>query len=300
MRVLDSLRGGDPQVQAPRINDRLRLAIHLDISHLLSRNSDLPYIKTNPKIIFFTDFDGTITIEDSNDYLSDNLGIRVEKRRELNMAVIDGRMTFRDMFRQMLESINTPFDECIQILKTHMKLDPGFKAFYEWAKEHNVPIVILSSGMIPIIKALIEVMLGPETDNITIVANEVESRNGKDINSEGGWQIKYHDDSPFGHDKSLEIKPYAALPAGQRPTLLYAGDGISDLSAARETDLLFAKEGKDLVLYCEREGVPYTTFRDWSTILATTKQIYDGTTSVERVAKEASNASSENVNTVKV
>lgn len=26
---------------------------------------DLPYIKTNPKIIFFTDFDGTITIEDS-------------------------------------------------------------------------------------------------------------------------------------------------------------------------------------------------------------------------------------------
>lgn len=98
------------------------------------------------------------------------------------------------MFRQMLESINTPFDECIQILKTHMKLDPGFKAFYEWAKEHNVPIVILSSGMIPIIKALIEVMLGPETDNITIVANEVESRNGKDINSEGGWQIRYHDD----------------------------------------------------------------------------------------------------------
>lgn len=138
----------------------------------------------------------------------------MEKRRELNMAVIDGRMTFRyvsgdipllneprlialdcsDMFRQMLESINTPFDECIQILKTHMKLDPGFKAFYEWAKEHNVPIVILSSGMIPIIKALIEVMLGPETDNITIVANEVESRNGKDINSEGGWQIRYHDD----------------------------------------------------------------------------------------------------------
>ncbi|OAX77377.1 Pdp3-interacting factor 1, partial [Emergomyces africanus] len=49
--------------------------------------------------------------------------------------------------------------------------------------------------------------------------------------------------SHFGHDKSLEIQPYAALPAGERPTLLYAGDGVSDLSAASQTDLLFAKKG---------------------------------------------------------
>jgi 2-hydroxy-3-keto-5-methylthiopentenyl-1-phosphate phosphatase len=27
--------------------------------------STLPYLKTNPKVIFFTDFDGTITLEDS-------------------------------------------------------------------------------------------------------------------------------------------------------------------------------------------------------------------------------------------
>lgn len=32
---------------------------------------DLPYIKTNPKIIFFTDFDGTITLKDSGSSLSD-------------------------------------------------------------------------------------------------------------------------------------------------------------------------------------------------------------------------------------
>lgn len=27
--------------------------------------ADLPYLKTNPKVIFFSDFDGTITLEDS-------------------------------------------------------------------------------------------------------------------------------------------------------------------------------------------------------------------------------------------
>lgn len=45
--------------------------------------------------------------------------------------------------------------------------------------------------------------------------------------------------SIHGHDKSLEIRKYSSLP--NRPTMFYAGDGVSDLSAAKETDLLFAK-----------------------------------------------------------
>ncbi|CRK40314.1 hypothetical protein BN1708_020694, partial [Verticillium longisporum] len=58
----------------------------------------------------------------------------------------------------------------------------------------------------------------------------------------------------------MEIRKYSAHP--DRPIMLYAGDGVSDLSAARETDLLFAKAGKDLVTYCERENVPFVTFQD--------------------------------------
>lgn len=109
--------------------------------------------------------------------------------------------------------------------------------------------------------------------------------------------------SHFGHDKSLEIKPYAAVPFDERPTLLYAGDGVSDLSAASETDLLFAKAGKgmslkfsslkiatltcpDLITYCEREGMPYTVFEDWSSILGTTKDILSGKMKVKKEQKE--------------
>ncbi|KAK6440668.1 Pdp3-interacting factor 1, partial [Oleoguttula sp. CCFEE 5521] len=90
----------------------------------------------------------------------------------------------------------------------------------------------------------------------------------------------------FGHDKSLEIRPYARLPADKRPTMFYAGDGVSDLSAARETDLLFAKKGHDLVSYCARENVPFTIFEDWSSILATVKKIVAGEQSVDEAAKE--------------
>jgi len=184
----------------------------------------------------------------------------------------------------MMDSIKTPYNQCIELLLRSIALDPGFKEFHDWAKQNNVPIVVLSSGMEPIIRALLRHLMGESADDIQIVSNNVASRDGKDINSEGGWKIVFHDDSHFGHDKSLELRPYAALPESERPIMFYAGDGVSDLSAAKETDLLFAKKGHDLIQYCLRENVPFTQFEDWSSITATVKDIVTGKTTVEKVA----------------
>lgn len=41
----------------------------------------------------------------------------------------------------------------------------------------------------------------------------------------------------------------------------------------------------DLVVYCERRGMPYTTFENWSTILSTTKDILAGKVSAQEVAQ---------------
>lgn len=68
--------------------------------------------------------------------------------------------------------------------------------------------------------------------------------------------------------------------------MFYAGDGVSDLSAARETDLLFAKKGHDLIRYCVKENVPFTVFEDWSTILEKVKDIVEGKTTVHEAAQQ--------------
>lgn len=147
----------------------------------------------------------------------------------------------------MMESVKTPFPDCIRLLRENIKLDPYFKDFYQWSRTNKVPVIVLSSGMTPIIRSLLVHLVGPEANDIEIVSNEVEDKPGKTKDQEDGWQLKFHDDSGFGHDKSLTIRPYAehfaARPNEPRPTMLYAGDGVSDLSAARETDLLFAKKG---------------------------------------------------------
>ena len=154
----------------------------------------LTAMKTNPKFIFFTDFDGTITTRDSNDFLTDNLGYGEQLRKRGNLDVLQGTMSFRDSFKDMMDSVKTPYDQCIQTLVENIKLDPYFKEFHDWAKQNNIPVVVLSSGMVPIIRALLVHLVGPEAEDIQIVSNDVAPRDGKSINEQGGWKIVFHDD----------------------------------------------------------------------------------------------------------
>lgn len=160
-----------------------------------STPAQLPAMATSPKHIFFTDFDGTITSRDSNDYMTDNLGFGQPTRLGLNRQVLANEITFRSAFKQMLDSVSTPFDQCIAILLERIELDPGFRAFYDWAKANNVPIVILSGGMTPIIRALLDKLLGEDSSWMQIVSNEVGARPGKTINEEKGWEIVFHDET---------------------------------------------------------------------------------------------------------
>jgi 2-hydroxy-3-keto-5-methylthiopentenyl-1-phosphate phosphatase len=53
--------------------------------------STTPALKTNPKFIFFTDFDGTITQQDSNDFMIEKFGIGPVVRKEMFQDILIGR-----------------------------------------------------------------------------------------------------------------------------------------------------------------------------------------------------------------
>lgn len=103
-------------------------------------------------------------------------------------------MTYRDSFRKMMDSVTKPFPECVDYLVENIKLDPYFNEYFQWALKNDIPTVILSSGMEPVIRAILENLVGPDAAKIDIVSNEAEARPGKAIDQEGGWQIKYHDE----------------------------------------------------------------------------------------------------------
>ncbi|KAI1123701.1 HAD-like domain-containing protein [Nemania abortiva] len=258
------------------------------------------YIDRQPKIIFFTDFDGTISKTDSCDWLIENEGYGYARMQEDFQAVYNGKKTYREVSQEQFESIKTPFNKCVEKILTHVSLDEHFTAFYQWCISVSIPVVILSGGLTPIIRALLSVAIGHELDGIEIVANSVVVREGfKTIDEGGGWKVQFHDDSDYGNDKSSAIRPYAKhreeLPEDLRPILLYAGDGVSDMSAARETDLLFAKEGQDLIRYCKEQNLVFTEFKDWKEILEITQDLFYRKKMIAEVIEESRSLGEGNV-----
>lgn len=217
----------------------------------------------------------------------------------MNDNMVSGKTNFRDEFRLMLESIHHPFEYCKEVLRQSespvsnltnpdIKLDPGFKPFYYWCKENGVPVIIVSSGMAPIIRAVLENLMGDEAANIEIIANDVRYT---DPEQKGDtWEIVFrHPESGFGHDKSQSIIPYRNIPS--TPTIFFAGDGVSDLSAARHADLLFTKvtaEGNtDLLQYCINEGIPHVPFSHFDTVLEKVKLVVGGQKTTQQIIQEA-------------
>ena len=87
----------------------------------------------------------------------------------------------------MLDSVKLPLPECIELLRKNIKLDPGFKPFFDWCQSEGIPVIVLSSGMEPVIRALLKDLVGPEADKIEIISNQVKT-------GDGHWEIVYHDD----------------------------------------------------------------------------------------------------------
>ncbi|GAA5971273.1 hypothetical protein JCM3765_000968 [Sporobolomyces pararoseus] len=235
--------------------------------------------------IVFSDFDGTITTRDSNDCATDELGFGLEKRRQLNLEILNGTKTFRDGFKEMLDSVcenGHSFENVVEYLRKEIKLDPGFKVFFDYCKSQKIPVVIVSSGMVPIIRAILTNLIGTEdASKIPIIANDVEY-----LNETGSkWTIKYkHPESGFGHDKSRATAPYRDLK--HKPTLFFCGDGVSDLSAARAADLLFVKvienHTNDLQVHCDREQIPYVPFSQFEQVKDVVKSVVDKEMTVQQ------------------
>lgn len=93
-----------------------------------------------------------------------------------------------------MDSVTRPFPQCIDYLVENIKLDPGFNDYFQWALSVNMPTVVVSSGMEPIIRAVLKNLVGKDHDKIEIISNDVKARPGKTIDQEGGWEIEYHDE----------------------------------------------------------------------------------------------------------
>ncbi|KAL1607652.1 hypothetical protein SLS60_002587 [Paraconiothyrium brasiliense] len=224
-------------------------------------------IGTKRKIICFSDFDGTIFMQDTGHILFNAFGCGTERRQQLDEQIHSGERSFRDVSEEMWGSLDVPFDDGFEVMKTALEIDVDFKTFHQFCINNSIPFNVISAGLKPVLRRVLDHFLGEENSaHIDIVANDAT------ISSDGSkWTPVWLHDTELGHDKAKSINDFkdeARLQSddGTIPMIIFIGDGVSDLPAAREADVLFARRGLRLEEYCIENNLPYIPFDTFADI----------------------------------
>ncbi|KAM0721537.1 hypothetical protein Q7P37_002462 [Cladosporium fusiforme] len=232
-------------------------------------NNDLPPTQKMPssrKVVIFSDFDGTIIMQDSGHVLFNKYGCGSEQRERLEKQFKNGEKSFKGISDELWGSLDLPFEQGLKAIKEHLTLDEDFKAFHDFCLYNNIPFNVISAGLKPILRRVLDHFIGEESSAaIDIIANDAT------IDAEGHeWKPQWRHDHESGHDKALSINEYkdaAKIESedGTIPMVVFIGDGVSDLAAAGQADLLFARRGLALEAHCIEKNIkylPYDSFAD--------------------------------------
>jgi len=207
--------------------------------------------------VIVSDFDGTITNEDSNALLVEVCGNADNAQVEVDFigGVISNREAFIRHFKFMLISL----EEYNNFIKSHISIDSEFDTFFKKTQQNGVPLYIVSAGF----RQAVEGVLGKERLKDT----EVFANN---LSGEPYIAPTFATESPvcdksFGPCGNCKRDCLRTIKKKSGKKVLYIGDGITDRCAAEEADILYAKNS--LAEYCDTNGLPYVPFKDFKDVI---------------------------------
>lgn len=204
------------------------------------------------RVHIFSDFDGTITEQDTLIFLTTHLGGGSELVAAIGRLLREGQLSLREGIAAEMRSIRAPFAAAEKLLREQVQLDPHFKAFAQWCHTQALPLTILSAGF----QQNIELFLPrDEFPQLEILANELRP------DESCGWQCLFRDQTDEGHDKARALREARAR--GQYT--IFIGDGLSDRAAAAAADEVFAKHS--LAEYCRERGIRCREFQTFAEVL---------------------------------
>lgn len=109
-----------------------------------------------------TDFDGTIFMQDSGHVLVDNLGGGDEFRQNIEKQIKTGERSFREASEDMWGSLTIPLEDGFDVMKNNMEMDPKFKEFHEFCMQNNISFNVVSAGLKPILRKVLDAFLGAQ------------------------------------------------------------------------------------------------------------------------------------------
>jgi len=203
-------------------------------------------------MIIQCDFDGTITRNNLSVLLRQNFARGDWQKVESDY--LNGRMTVEQSNKLQYALIREPKDKLQEFVRQHIELRPGFVDFVRHCRDTTIPLVIVSSGLDFYI----------ETALVHIGMEDLEVHSGQTSFGQEGILVSYTD--PEGNLINEGFKRKHLTWLRKRDShIVYIGDGLSDLDAARNADHIFATD--HLLRLLSSSSVAFSEFSDFHDVL---------------------------------
>lgn len=208
------------------------------------------------KKAYLIDFDGTITIQDTLQYLLDKYGMK--NWREIDHKVEKGLLSEREALTLEMQSLKIKLSDVLEELLEVIQIRDGFQNFYEYCKKNNHFIGVVSAGFQQIIAPILQ----KHGFTLSIYANHLimDDRNY-------GWQ--YTNTIPFlphcQHSICKCFPMYELLE--KKYQVIFIGDGLTDFCIAKQCEYVYALKGSVLEVMLREISKKYLSFSTFNDIL---------------------------------
>jgi len=199
------------------------------------------------KLYIFSDFDGTISLEDLGDEVFRYFGTIQPYNSQLKNKEIDIVSYWHKVCNEIKEG-TTIAD--IENFVSDKQIDYNFPDFADWTEQIKANLFIVSDGFDSYIKPILE---REKLNRIKLFSNSLIDNNGKI--------------EPVFYNRVESCKCFSA--SCKRNSVLtnlpddaisvYIGDGFSDFCPAEYVDIVFAK--KNLAKYCNEHRITHYNFK---------------------------------------
>lgn len=223
-----------------------------------ARQERRPSGRRRSKTLVICDFDGTVsTVDIGNRFMNRFTGSQWDA---IDKGYLSGEVGSREAYKKGLplfkiKDKSEAVDYCLEV----EKIDPAFAGFYLFCLRNGVDLVIASDGFDFYIDAVLKRY---SLYGITFFSNHAVFEDGRFCMT---FPHASTDCGRCGTCKNGILKKYRKTYG----SIIYVGDGSSDVCPSRNADLVFAK--RTLLKRCLEEGracIPFETFVDVEANLA--------------------------------
>ena len=214
----------------------------------------------------FSDFDGTISLNDVGDAMFERFG--GETCKEIVRQYRDATMSAVECFKRECDACGTIQVDDLNRFLDEQGIDRSFVDFVQFCREENVAFCIVSDGMDYYIKRILE---RSGVGDIPYFANVLQL-----VPVDSTDRVRLIPSFPYRDevcDRCACCKRNHLLTmSADDDIIIYIGEGYSDRCPARYADIVFAKD--DLLRYCRDENISFYEFDIFSDIAARLRKIF--------------------------